>query len=38
LEVVFQNEARADAQNDKMAATTKAENSARCRKVNPRSA
>ena len=35
LEIVFQNEASADAQNDKMAATTKAEISARCNKANP---
>jgi hypothetical protein len=37
LEVVFQNGTSADAQNDKMAAPTKAEISARCRDVNPRS-
>jgi hypothetical protein len=37
LEIVFQNETSADAQNDKMAAPTKAETSARCREVNPRS-
>jgi len=35
LEIVFQNEASADAQNDKMTVTTKAENLARDNEANP---